>query len=93
MEPDEWRVYDGPEQYGDLDAPIQIDPQGPCPGWIVRQPSVSEAAQAYSAYKDGAVELFFPDCENTVLEAAQQMSAAWNVYENARMKKLNRGQP
>ncbi len=88
MERAEWTKYEGPKEFGDIEQrPIELDPEGPCLGWIVRQPAIIDAAQTHIAFKNGALGIFYPDPPKTVLDAAQHMTAAWNGYEAYRMRK------
>ena len=36
----------------------------------------------YAARKDGVLEAYYPNLENTVLEAADAALQAWNIFEN-----------
>ncbi len=57
-----------------------------CPGWVVRQPAVVEAAQAYSARKDGCLGDYFPEPSNALLEAVDVTAMSFNSYESAKLK-------
>lgn len=61
-----------------------------CPGWLVRQPAVIEASQAYSAYEKGALAIYDPDGMNVVLEAAMALDRSLNLFYAERRAELAR---
>lgn len=58
-----------------------------CPGKLVRLPAVAEAAQAYAALEHGALGVYFPGHEATVLDAALAMASARKRYEAEQLAK------
>ena len=66
---------------------VRVDVTGPCPGWIVRQPAVEEGIRAAQALRRGALGLYFPGGENTVLEAAEIGLASLEEFEAGLMKR------
>jgi hypothetical protein len=59
-----------------------------CPGWLVRQPAVIEAAQAYAALEAGILDRFDPTGLRVVTQAALEAKRAFNLHELERQKKL-----
>lgn len=57
-----------------------------CPGWIVRQPSVVEAADAFDAYEHGEFSNFYPDTPNRLVEAVQAFARALKRHEAFMMR-------
>lgn len=57
-----------------------------CPGYYLSQPQVAEAALAVDAYRNQSLHLYFPGQENPLLEAAQELHAAYSRYEAERLK-------
>ena len=49
-----------------------------CPGWLMRQPAVIEAAQGRAALKHGVLTVFHPDPPAVFLEAVRAMDSAFN---------------
>lgn len=58
----------------------QIDITGlkVCPGWLVRQAAVCEAAQAYTALESGCLTEAFPGGESVVYDAAMILMSAYS---------------
>lgn len=72
--------------------PVALGPQAydcdTCPGWVVRQAAVAEAAEAAAALEIGALELYDPEGLNVVWELAVRGRRARNNYERERMKRI-----
>lgn len=62
-----------------------------CPGWLVRQPAVIEAAQAYAAFDKGEMSTFFPEPSNALLEGVLVASQSFNAYHCERLKEKKHG--
>jgi hypothetical protein len=65
-------------------APYQSDL---CPGWVVRQPAVIEAAQAYAALEAGVLDRFDPLGLRVVTQAAMAAKRAFGLHELERQKR------
>lgn len=98
MEPEEWTECRIPASLGtrpivfnDESGKKLADREIICPGWLVRQPEVEEAARACSARKDGVLDLYFPNQEHAVLEAAEWMAASISEYEAEELRKMKSG--
>lgn len=61
-----------------------------CPGWAVRQPFVIEACRAHKAFDKGALAALYPDISNSLAEAVQEVSRAFDEYSRQRMVELQR---
>lgn len=61
-----------------------------CPGWLHRQPLVSEIAQAWRAFDKGQMGDVFPDAANVVVEGVFVMDAAVQQHEAERRKSQQR---
>jgi len=59
-----------------------------CPGYLVRQPEVIAAAEAYSAMEAGALERCDPIGLRVVFQAAMAAKRAFNLFEAARQKQV-----
>lgn len=59
-----------------------------CPGWVVVQPAVVQGSHAFAARRDGALEAYYPDLPNPILEAADVCLQAFNRYEAAQLRDL-----
>lgn len=98
MEPEEWTELRLPVTR-ETERVLFYDPAGNrlpdedivCPGWLVRLPEVLEGAHAYSVRKDGAIEQYYPNLENAVLEAADVVALAVSEYEAEQLRKMNNG--
>jgi len=86
---EEWEPWRKPE---DRAIPTQIGPSpyrlNVCPGWVVRQPAVVEAAQAYGPYEKGAMAAYYPPdvTANNVYEGAQAVAHSFNKFQNWKLK-------
>lgn len=58
-----------------------------CPGHVGGLPSVIEGAHATMAFKNGALDQFYPELENIMIEAAATGMRAFNLYEHEQIKK------
>lgn len=76
-----------PPMVGESTAMTAVDPAGPCPGWIVRQPAVLDGARATMALRQSELRTFFPGEQHAVIEAAEAGLQAFNAYEAARLKR------
>lgn len=93
MPEEEWTPKQLPNFIGDpMDPGCQVNIRDleVCPGWLVRQAAVAEAAQAHLCFDKGQLKLYYPHEENIVLECVLLMHRAWNTFETARNKKLSR---
>jgi hypothetical protein len=52
-----------------------------CPGYIVRQDVVTEAAAAYAAFDKGAFDSFYPEPSNLLCESVQELGGALNRHQ------------
>lgn len=66
----------GPNAY---DVPV-------CPGWLTRQPAVTEAMEAFAALEKGALAVAFPDIDQATYEGAMTAVRAFNARTAERMK-------
>ena len=84
MSRDAWKPgkADLPETIGGEDYDLDV-----CPGWVVRQPSIAETMQAYAAFDGGALEAFFPDAPNHLLEGVLRARQAFNKFDSDRLKR------
>lgn len=87
MERGEWTSYDGPTDFGLglVHYAKRGDPEAICPGYLITQPFVLEAAEA-AAIPDGEIETYYPDGEGTILAARLVAKGAQNLYQLSRMK-------
>lgn len=58
-----------------------------CPGFVRRQKFVDEAQAAVRALRMGELLTYFPFGENTVLQSAMDLDAAYSQYESEQLKK------
>jgi len=91
MPREEWAVWRTPQERGLPPAigPVTYD-LDVCPGWLVRQPAVVEAAQAHAAYDKGSMETFFPEAASSLLEGVQAMSQSLNRFQSWKLKESRR---
>lgn len=67
--------------------PYEVDV---CPGWLVRQPGVVEAAEAYAAMEAGILDRYDPDGLHVVTQAAMLCQRSFNVHQAEKQRQLSR---
>ena len=53
-----------------------------CPGWAVRQRSVSDAMRAYVALEKSSLSTVYPCGEDVVIESAMVLARAFAVHDS-----------
>lgn len=61
-----------------------------CPGWLVRQPAVVEAAKLWEANEAGMLERMNPDNLHVVNEAVIRLRRAFGLYQVERQRAMQR---
>lgn len=82
MDASEWTdPCELPKKIGSVSYELNI-----CPGWVVRQPTVVQCAQAYSAFDKGEMNTFFPNASNLLLEGVLVACQSFNAFHSERIK-------
>lgn len=84
MEKKQWTAIDLPKSFDGEVYNLDV-----CPGWVVRQPAVVEAATAYDAYEHGEFTNFYPNTPNSLVEAVQAMGRSLKTNEAFRMRQIH----
>ena len=74
---------------GDPQNPISLKDCDVCPGYLVRCQAVAEAHEAGAALDKNSLEIYYPNSENVILEAAMLYTHSWTSYEAYLMRKAN----
>lgn len=98
MPADEWATCQLPDMIGTPPHEVRLDedqggnpyPCRICPGYLVRTQQSIEGGRACMALKSSSLHLFYPRLECTILDAAEVMMAAWNLWEAAEAARLER---
>lgn len=88
MEHDEWigaRPEGVPPAFNG--EPYEVDV---CPGWLVRQPGVVEAAEAYAAMEAGILDRYDPEGLHVVTQGAMLCQRSFNMHQAAKQRQLSR---
>ncbi len=96
--PSEWPPYSGPPNFAPGSPSLIHDEGGEpleqgeivCPGWLATRPVVHEAWDAREAREHGSLGLYYPNQENTILEAAKIAQRALDVYQAAEIERLKK---
>lgn len=80
---DEWLPCELPARIGPGPYTAEV-----CPGYLVAQPQIGEAARAAAALKAGALRDYYPRASAVLLDAAMELTAAYQRYEAEQMAEL-----
>lgn len=86
LDREEWLPSELPKVIGDVTYDCDV-----CPGWLVRQPAIAEAAEAGSAYDKGQIGVVFPDAPNLLIEAAILASRSFASHQLYRIRTRREG--
>lgn len=83
---EEWAgiAYGGMAKIGDAD----LTELAICPGWLVRQPRITEIARAHWALEKGALKAYCPTKDKALLDGVAVLAQAWAKKEAEDMQKL-----
>lgn len=70
---------------GDGDAKVSIADLPVCPGWLVRQPAVTQIAHAHSVYEKGLIADYYPTKPAVIMQGAALLSRVINSYQAHKM--------
>jgi hypothetical protein len=58
-----------------------------CPGWVTRQPAISDACQSHFWAEKGQLSIVFPGgVPHIVVEAVETLTRAYNLHQSEKLK-------
>lgn len=84
---------DGPPDLPPFELDGEVVTPEICPGWLQRQPLVSEVAQAWRAFDKGQLAEIFPDAPSVLVEGVFLFDAAMTKHRNEEQEEARRALP